>query len=106
MVVNLTKNNSTLWKVQVLPNIGGAQLQGYLDGSVVTPEEKINTKKGDEDSLGKPNPKYTRWVALEQQVLGFLMTSMTHEVMSQVSTYETPKRCGLSSRRPKCLSLG
>jgi hypothetical protein len=45
-------------------------------------------------------------VALEQQVLGFLMTSMTHEVMSQVSTYETSKRCGLSSRRPARRSLG
>jgi hypothetical protein len=36
------------------------------------------------------NPKYIRWVVLQQQVLGFLTTSMTQEVMDQVAIYKTP----------------
>jgi hypothetical protein len=46
VAVKLTKNNFTVWKAQVLPNLRGAQLQGYLDGSTIALEE-INTKKDD-----------------------------------------------------------
>jgi hypothetical protein len=35
--------------------------------------------------------EYLRWTALEQQVLGFLMSSMTKEIMGQVSSYTTPR---------------
>jgi hypothetical protein len=37
------------------------------------------------------NPKYVQWSALEQQVLGFLLTSMTKDVMAQVASCSTPK---------------
>lgn len=33
----LSKNNIGLWKLQVLPAIRGAQLEGYLDGSTPAP---------------------------------------------------------------------
>ena len=84
VAVKLTKTNYALWKAQVLPILKGAQLQGYLDGSADAPEEKIKPS-------GESNPEYIRWAALEQQVLGFLMTSMTQEVMAQVSICETPQ---------------
>jgi hypothetical protein len=42
----LSKNNMQLWKLQVLPTIRGAQLEGYLDGSVTTPPEEIDVKTG------------------------------------------------------------
>jgi hypothetical protein len=84
-VLKLTKNNFALWKAQVLPILRGAQLQSYLYRSAVALQENINTKKC-ADSSEKSNPEYTWWAALEQQVLGSFMTSMTQEVMSQVST--------------------
>jgi glutathionylspermidine synthase len=37
------------------------------------------------------NPEYIQWAVLEQQVLGFLITSMSKEVMGQVSSYTTPQ---------------
>jgi glutathionylspermidine synthase len=37
------------------------------------------------------NPEYARWSALEQQALGFLLTSMTKDVMIQVIRCSTPK---------------
>jgi hypothetical protein len=37
------------------------------------------------------NPEYVQWSALEQQVLGFLLTSMTKDVMAQVASCSIPK---------------
>jgi len=90
VAVKLTKANYVLWRAQVLPIIRGAQLQGYLDGSAVAPEEMIDVKH-DGTTKKESNPEYIRWIALEQQVLGFLMISMTQEVMGQVATCVTPK---------------
>lgn len=46
--------------------------------------------KGDRDKAVKSaNPEYTKWVALGQQVLGYLLTTMTREVMAQVATAQT-----------------
>jgi hypothetical protein len=41
--------------------------------------------------MKESNPEYIWWAALEQQVLGFLITSMSKEVMGQVSSYTTPQ---------------
>jgi hypothetical protein len=37
------------------------------------------------------NPKYIQWSAMEQEVLDFLLMSMTKEVMTQVAGCSTPK---------------
>jgi hypothetical protein len=79
-----------LTKSQVLPILRGAQLQGYIDGSTKAPEEHIDVKNGDK-TVKESNSEYIRRAALEQQVLGFLITSMTKEVMGQVSSYTTPQ---------------
>jgi hypothetical protein len=86
----LTKSNYALWKAQVLPILHGAQLQGYIDGSAKAPEEQIDVKNSDK-TVKESNPEYIRLAALEQQVLGFLITSMSKEVMGQVSSYTTPQ---------------
>jgi hypothetical protein len=36
-----------------------------------------------------PNPAHENWVAVDQQVLGFLLSSVTREVLQQVSTCKT-----------------
>ena len=84
----LTKNNLQLWKLQVLPAIRGAQLEGCLDGSVPPPAKEVDVKVGDKTVKGV-NPEYSRWVALDQQVLSYLRTTMTRDVMLQVSTAKT-----------------
>jgi hypothetical protein len=80
VAVKLNKTNHVLWRAQVLPIIRDAQLRGYLDGSLAAPEEKI-PNKSDGKTTEDINPEFIRWTALEQQVLGFLMTTMTLEVM-------------------------
>jgi hypothetical protein len=64
----LSKNNLQLWKLQVLPTIRGAQLEGYLDGSVAVPPKEIYVKTSD-TTTKSANPEYANWLALDQQVL-------------------------------------
>ena len=87
----LTNTNFPLWRAQVLPILRGAQLQGYLDGTGTPPHAELEAKDG-EKVKKVPNPDHATWKAMEQQVLGFLMTSLSWEVMAQVATLETPQR--------------
>jgi uncharacterized membrane protein YgcG len=65
-------------------------LQGYLDGTETPPPAELEAKDG-EKVKKVPNPDHATWKAMEQQVLGFLMTSLSWEVMAQVATLETPQ---------------
>ncbi|KAK1604908.1 hypothetical protein QYE76_028689 [Lolium multiflorum] len=87
----LTTENFMIWKAQVMPAIRGAQLAGYLDGSEEEPEKDIATKDNDGKEVKIRNPEYTRWIAQDQSVLGYLLRNMTREVLVQVA--------GLSSAR-------
>jgi hypothetical protein len=88
VAVKLNKVNYALWRVQVLPIIRGAQLQGYLDGTSITPKKEVDVKIADK-TRKESNPECIRWTTLQQQVLGFLMTSMTQEVMGQAAACDT-----------------
>jgi hypothetical protein len=61
----LSKNNLQLWKMQVLPTIRGAQLDGFLDGSVLAPPKEISVKTGDVVAQ-EANPDYAKWLAQDQ----------------------------------------
>jgi len=85
----LSKSNHALWKAQVLPTIRGARLEGYINGKTVTPPSEIEGK----DSAGKatqiPNPEYDEWFARDQQVLGFIFTSVGKDILAQIAGSST-----------------
>ena len=54
----------------------------------MAPEIHLITKTDGKD-VKTPNPAYEEWEAADQQVLSFLLTSLSKEVMIQVSSYET-----------------
>lgn len=85
----LTRENYLLWKAQILPAVRGAQLMGYLDGSSKVPEEYIKEKKADSSEVLTPNPAYATWVAQDQQLLGYINSSLSKEVLAQVVTATT-----------------
>ncbi|XP_012704603.1 uncharacterized protein LOC105915193 [Setaria italica] len=85
---NLSENNLVLWKSQVLPAIRGAQLEGHLDGTAPVLAKEIDVTVV-EKTIKSANPEYTKWVAHGQQVLGYLLTTMTRDVMVQVATTTT-----------------
>jgi hypothetical protein len=84
LLEKLNRENFLLWQTQVLPEIRGAQLFGFLDGSIAEPTKTIKTKDKDMVEVTIPNPKYVHWVAQDQIVLGFLVRNMAREVLTQV----------------------
>jgi hypothetical protein len=81
----LTENNYTLWKLQVLPAIRDAQLTGLIYGSKAAPTMAIEGTDKDKE----PNPAYATWLAQDQQVFGYIVNSLSKEMMKQVSHYNT-----------------
>jgi hypothetical protein len=59
-----------------LPEIYGAQLDVYLDGSIATLMKEMMVKDKDGVEITIPNPDYARWVLQDQSVLGFLVRNM------------------------------
>ena len=84
----LTKSNYTLWRAQILPAIRGARLVGYLDGSASAPAEEITTKDGEKE-IKVFNPAYDLWLEKDQQVLGYLLSSLSREILTHVASKKT-----------------
>lgn len=90
----LNKQNYQLWCAQVLTAIRGARLEGHLNGKTVAPATQIEAEQKKEDDKAKAkikidNPAYEEWFAVDQQVLGFLFSSLSREILSQVATATT-----------------
>lgn len=84
----LTKHNHALWKMQVLAIVRGARLEGFLTGITKTPASTVKrTSDGKQEEV--QNPLYIEWVATDQQVLGFLLSSITPNILSQLTTCKT-----------------
>jgi hypothetical protein len=84
----LMRNNHTLWHAQALAVLRGAQLAGFLDGTNKAPPEKIQlAKKSDKEGEVEEvsNPAYELWKAHEQQVLSYLLTSVSCDVLVEVA---------------------
>lgn len=81
----LSKNNHG---VQVLTAIRGARLVGHLTGVATTPAAVNDGKEGDK-IVKVANLAYEEWYTTDQQVLGFVLASLTKEVLPQVSAKET-----------------
>jgi len=84
----LNRGNFLVWRAQVLPVVRGARLVGLLDGSSVEPATMITVKKADNSEEKVENPAYVQWIAQDQQVLSYLLSSMTREILVQVSSLE------------------
>jgi hypothetical protein len=81
----LIRTNYMLWRAQIMLSIRAAQLEGVLTGADPEPPTTITNKPGDTLST-VPNPEYARWIARDQAVLGYLLSSLTREVLTNVAT--------------------
>ncbi|XP_073357742.1 uncharacterized protein [Aegilops tauschii subsp. strangulata] len=85
----LTRNNFLMWKAVVLPQIKGARTAHHLDPASQAPPETLTiTKDGKEEQIA--NFARVLWYAQQQQLQGFLMGSLSREILAQVVTLETP----------------
>ena len=85
----LTRENFLLWKAQVMPAIRGAQLTGILNGTSRAPATKLEIEKPDKTKEIIDNPEYEKWLAKDQQLLSYLLNSMSREVLAQVVMLES-----------------
>jgi hypothetical protein len=85
----LTRDNWILWKAQFLPAIRGAQLIHYLNEETIVPLTEITAMMDDKKAIKIPNPEYKIWVAQDQQVLSYLLNSITREILGHVATKVT-----------------
>ena len=80
----LNKTNHALWKAQVLAVVRGARLEGHLTSLSKPPPATIKEKQGEKE-VDIPNPLHGDWIAVDQQVLAFLLSSVTKDILSQVA---------------------
>lgn len=84
----LTRDNFLVWRAQVLPAIRGSRMLAILDGSSAQPPATLQVTKADQSVEVKENPAYMTWIEQDQQLLAYLLASMTKEILVQVSSYE------------------
>jgi hypothetical protein len=77
----LTKSNHVLWNAQVRATIRGERLIGFLTGDAKAPDEKIKSKGADVHEVEVPNPYYENWEATDQQVLSYLLASLSKDIL-------------------------
>jgi hypothetical protein len=77
----LTRENFTLWKAQVIPAIKGAQLYGYVDGTIKAPPAEIDRE---EANSNVSNPAYATWMAQDQSLLSYINASVRNQVISSL----------------------
>lgn len=85
----LTRSNHLLWKAQVISALRGAQLGGYVDGEIKEPAKTI--AKSTTDATPVPNPAHPTWVAQDQQVLSYMLSSLSRDILVQVATLSTSR---------------
>ncbi|XP_073362667.1 uncharacterized protein [Aegilops tauschii subsp. strangulata] len=78
----LTRGNFLLWKAIVLPQIKGAQREHHLDEkSLALPTTLTITKDGKEEQV--VNFARSLWYAQQQQLQGYLMGSLSRDILPQ-----------------------
>ncbi|KAL2517992.1 Glutamate receptor [Abeliophyllum distichum] len=85
--VKLDKNNFLLWKNVIMPIVRGHGLEGYLMGTNECPHQIISTQITIEAGVmvrSSPNPEYSRWMSVDQLLMGWLYSSMSSEIVMRV----------------------
>jgi hypothetical protein len=77
----LSQENYILWKAQVLATVWGACLYGYLNGTTDAPSKTIQVEQADKTIKIEDNPAFAAWYAQDQQLLSFLLSAVSKEVL-------------------------
>uniref|UniRef100_A0ACD5TCP1 Uncharacterized protein n=1 Tax=Avena sativa TaxID=4498 RepID=A0ACD5TCP1_AVESA len=85
----LTRANFLYWKTLVYPPLRGAQALGLLDGTDAAPAKTLEAEDDNQKKITIPNPAYAAWLSRDQTVLGFLVNSLSPEIISHVVGLET-----------------
>jgi hypothetical protein len=81
---HLTRSNFLLWKALVFPAFHGAHVMGLLDSTDRALPKIVESEDADKKKILTPNPAYAAWMARDQQVLRFLLNSLSPDILSHV----------------------
>jgi hypothetical protein len=70
------------------PTIRGALLEGVLDGSAQAPPKEVEEKVSDK-TIKKPNPDHVRFIAMDQQLLSYIFSSLSRDIFIGVGRHQT-----------------
>ena len=68
----LSRTNYILWRTQITPQLRGAGVFHYVDGTVTEPAKVLTTKDAAGKETSRTNPIHPIWVREDQQVHGYL----------------------------------
>jgi hypothetical protein len=86
IVDKLDKGNHPIWRAQVMATIRGARLEGFLTGKKTKPAEEVEIKDADGNLIKTANSEYEDWIAADQQVLSYLLASVSKDIRMQVAS--------------------
>ncbi|KAK1650860.1 hypothetical protein QYE76_068665 [Lolium multiflorum] len=80
----LMRGNFLLWKALVLPAFRGANVMALLDGTDAAPANNIEVEDAEKKKITVENPAYVGWLARDQQVLRFLLNTLSPDILSHL----------------------
>jgi hypothetical protein len=68
--------------------VRATQLEDLLTGADRKPMKLVSVKNGD-SVTEQPNPEYTKWATRDQALLGYLLSSLSQEILTGLTTQTT-----------------
>ncbi|KAL9460414.1 hypothetical protein AB3S75_003593 [Citrus x aurantiifolia] len=87
--VKLDRSNFLLWRKQVLTSIRGNRLEKFISEPQIIPEQYLSNATADGSGENVENPAFLNWRALDQTLLGWLLSTISEGIMSSVLSYDT-----------------
>ena len=85
----LTRENFLVWKALVVPALRGARVLALVEGKESAPEEFLEAEDANKKKITIENPDYVAWIARDQQVLRFVLNSLSPDVLAHVIGLES-----------------
>jgi hypothetical protein len=76
----LTRKNFAMWERQILSTLKGAQMAHFIALAPKMPEQFLPPKDGKKDDPPVETPDWEEWIAKDQQVLSYLLNSISTEI--------------------------
>jgi hypothetical protein len=87
----LTRQNFLVWKALVFRALRGARALSLIDGSDKAPQETMEVEDDNDakKTVTVDNPAYDHWIARDQQVLWFLLNTLSPDILADVIGLES-----------------
>ena len=82
--IKLTNNNYLLWRSQVIATINANDLEDLIDSSKSPPSRVAINIDSDQTVITTPNPQFQIWRRNDQQLMSWLLSTLSEEVLSAV----------------------